>query len=155
MTTPHTGAPLLGPGASAAGHEARRAAERKRGMVVSSLSMGLTTFWGVIAMVDRSRDPHYLKLSLRELLLACGKSHANTSQIIFRLRRALGAKRGKLNLAWLLDEKVGSKRVLALADQMAPSTYVPWEGFPFSPPPVDIDAMARQWKAPLPPQARS
>ena len=133
---------------SATGHEARRAADRERGLFLTRVSAKELSLWQAVQIVASDPRPVLRKITLQRLLLESGYS-TNQSKTAPKRTLALtgGSKKtsGPLNLAWLLDKRTGGMRVLALMCALRPQSDTPWPGYPFTPPPIDLDAIAASW----------
>lgn len=135
---------------SAAGHEARRANERIRGRFLHDVEQAKMSVLAAIAAAKG--NPVLEKIALTTLIGTQGLSIPQAHVLVRRIKSLSGTGREKKNdktsLGWLTDIKVGTNRIIALAEVLTPRTAVPWEGFPYTPPPTDIDVCAYRWQTP-------
>lgn len=120
-----------------AANEARERAALARARMLVKLGEGTAT---VLELLDRARHPDggvYQRITLTQLLRACGYSHAATVRVLNHTVRVAGSyptPRRSLTLSWLLDGRSGGRRIAAFQDALAPRER-PWTGYPWAPDP--------------------
>lgn len=127
-------------------HQARRDADRKRGMFLLQVEENSWTLDTALAKLHSSSDRSCLgKIRLTYLLRALGYSDYQARRIRRQVHEVSESRRSTITLSWLLDRKCGLSRLIALYSVLTPASDTPWNGFPFTPPPVELDEVARAY----------
>lgn len=111
---------------------ARRAASRARAEWLVGLESGFVTVGDVLEYSTNENGAVVNKLKLRSMLTAAhGAPRAKAIVKHMLAILELEVPSSELTVGWLMDQRTGGRRVMALADALNPKTGPPFPGFPF------------------------
>lgn len=142
-----SGAPKFNATDIDAANHAKHEAIRRRGETLANVMNGTLTMWDVIGAAEH--DHTLQKITLRTLLRASGRNKTTTDHLMNQLKKTAMTSRTsqpkRFNIGWLYDTKTWPARMVAFAALTPNRTPTPWDGFPYTPPPIDIDNLAERW----------
>ena len=121
-------------------NEAKKRAARMRAEWIISLYEGYISTTDLITAACVGGNQPLLRLTLRQILAnQPGWGEVRTNRTLAALRGLLGLTTTgarRLTIAWLVDARVGGRRVQAWADCLDDKSNPPWPGFPYAPEPA-------------------
>lgn len=131
-----SGAPTYTRADLTAANQARTQANQTRGHYLHQLTHHTITIWQLIAAATHTRPLQ--AISLRTLLLASGKNNVKTYEALKKIRHYTPSTQ-RPTIRWLNDTKTWPRRILALTATTTPKHNLPWDGYPYSPPPPTLN----------------
>ncbi len=118
-------------------NDAKLRAEQTRAVVLASVNVGASSIPDLLTTASTEQRHPFRRITLRNLLISqFGWGRARTAHALARITSLLGPEpTSRLTVAWLIDARVGGRRVRALADVLT-ERAVPWIGFPYAPLPA-------------------
>lgn len=126
--------------------QASRQARRARVETLALVRDGVIPVEDIISGAMVARDPITDKIKLRQLLLAIpGLGETAVARTLRVLARSLPSTPREPTIGWLCDPRVSGRRVVVFYNCLDDSRHGPWEGYPYAPPPPELDETARNW----------
>lgn len=116
-------------------NQARHTANWQRGQAITRLKNGQLTPHQLIQLAKQ--HPYLQKISLQTIIQNTPNLPRNTKN---RWRQKLAQQAQKPlpenpNIAWLIDQRAGQKRIRAFQETLNTQTTPPWPGWPYTPKP--------------------